>query len=104
MSVHVRCNWDGKSDPTNLHVDAVAVALAQNHAHLRSRWTPLAFAILNPADSVMHVAAQILDTCEGKPGSADLDAAVERCSSSDRTIYRNFLERVFKQLEELLDE
>ena len=114
MSAHVHCRWDGKSDPTDSHVDAVAVALAQNHAHLRSKWTPMAFAILNPADAMMHDAGRILDICGGTPTLAELIATVERLvkprKDGRHVARRDFLGRIFKrleelqQLEELLDE
>ena len=105
MSAHVHCNWDGKSDPTDYDVDAIATVLAQNYAYLKPVWTLPAFAIIfSPADSLMHTAAYLLDICGGKPKDSDLEAAVVRAPGGRYAMYRNSLKRVFKRLEELLDE
>ncbi len=99
MSIHVCCDWDGESTPEDSHIDAVIVALEQNHARLRSKWTPPVFMIFSPADSVMLLAAQILDICGCKPKRSELDIAVEQVPRDRQVVLHNFLKRVFKRLE-----
>ena len=99
MSIHVRCDWDGESNPEDSHIGAVIVALEQNHAQHGSRWTPPVFASFSPADSVMFVAARLLDICGCKPTRSELDIAMEQAPSDRQAVLRYFLKRVFKRLE-----
>lgn len=99
MSIHVHCDWDGESTPEDSHIDAVIVALEQNHVRRGSRWTPPVFAIFSPADAVMLVAARLLDICGCKPTRSELDIVIEQAPFDRRAVLHYFLKRVFKRLE-----